>query len=384
LKLIETFIGGMKTMRKLSLAAMPLAALCFAVVEAKAEDTSKVYYKDGLRVEAGDFNLKTNIQLQPRYSFDSPDVGDEVSSFTLRRARLILSGDTLSKQVSFMLNNDFASDAGGSDIKDAWLQLNNEAANLRFGRTKVPMTRQQIISSGKLFFPDRSNFDDVFNQGRDTGLMAHGGLGANGHYYAGIFNGDTDGEKNLKRGVDNKHNGVLAVDFSSANYGSRGEEGDMRENKESGYTAGAAVLYGQGATSAFNALDAEEVILEDADQVQLNGDIGVRCSGSDLQAEVNYRKIELDDSSGDADQLGFYVQLAHNLDKDWGVGARFGLVDPDVVGLDDIQEYTLGLNRYLDGHRLKWQNQVTFEVYSGEGGGDEEDLRFVSQLSASL
>ena len=366
-------LGGTKKMKKLSTVAIFALLMPMASVAQAQEEDGRIYYNDGIRVDAGDVQLKTNFQLQPRYTFDDKDSDAEgnpnnTSGTTIRRARLIFSGHALDKAFSFKLQNDFASNGGGGDLKDLWIQWNGEMAKVRFGQFKVPFVRQFMVSSAKLFFPDRGTVSEFFDSDRNLGVMAHNTLGETGHFYAALLNGDSAGEGSNSRPVDTKHTAIVAVDYSGPDYGSRGVEGALGD--ENGFTAGGAVIYGQGEAEA-----------GDFDQIELNGDVGFRTAGLDLQAEVVYSKFDLDQGSA-ADQIGYYVQGNYICEGSWGVGGRFGYVDPDKAGgIDDIQEYTLGLNYYIDGHRLKVQNQVTFDVVGPVSGEDNEEFRYVLQLA---
>ena len=379
-------------MQKRTLAFVVPAVLALAHLHAAkanaADQDGRIYYKDGLKLEAADTDMKLNVLLQPRYEYtdiDGENRGisvDDTSGFRMRRARFIVSGNVLDKQFSYTLNNDFASDTGGGDLKDAWLQWNGKSTNLRGGRFKVPLTRQTLVSSQNLFFADRSVNDDFFTADRDVGAMAHGMIGETGHYFAGVFNGDTDGEFEKQAPVDNNINGIVSVDFSTAQYGSRNMEGDLRDKDDFGATAGAAVLYGQGET-AFG--DGDPASNSDFDQIRLNGDVGVRCHGADIQAEVSYRSIDVDFAEDSVDQVGFYLQATQMLDKNWGFGARYGMYDPDSEETDSVSEYTLGLDYFISGHRLKLQNQATWEVESPDGDGDDiTDFKYVLQLQAYI
>ncbi len=374
-------------MRKLALLA--LGGLLALPLSAQADDHEggvKVYYKDGTRLEFPDADIKFNIQLQPQFVYTDLDSDgrvqaggdsvDDTASFDLRRARLVISGNVLNKQFSYKLQNDFASDSGGGDLKDAWIQWNGDPANIRFGQMKVPYTRQQRISSSRLFFAERTLVDDVFNQGREQGAYAHAELGTI-NAYVGVYNGDSAGEGQNQDGEDNKLNGYAAVDFTTESFGSRGLEGDFSEDGTLGFTVGGAVLYGEGEADTFSG---------DFEQLGLNADAAVRVAGAELQAEYHYRSIESDlVSTDEIDRDGFYVQGTYVMDK-LGFGGRFGLVNfDDTVGdttsVDDIEEYGLVVNYFINGHYLKLQNAATWETSNLKGGGDATDFTYELKLA---
>lgn len=346
-----------------SLASALLILPCAATSHA-AE--GRVYYKDGTRIETEDFELKFNVQLQPRYSyedFDSDRDEEEVSEFSIRRARLGASGHLLDKQFSYMLLNDFDSDGGGSDMKDAWIQWNG-MANVRFGQFKVPFTRQYNVSSSKLYFAERADVINTYDRDRDFGAMVHGAAAEDAlHWYAGVFNGEGANTE----ADDTDHRWAGALDFTIGEYGSRGEEGDM-DGGEFGATFGATSVYEQ-----------DEFEGASVDTFAFTGDAGIRVAGFDLQTE--FLLNEIDDDADEPSQWGFYAQAMYTMDK-LGFGVRYGYDDPDEVdGIEDLQEISGVFNYFIDGHRLKLQNQISFFEENAVGADSLNDFQYLLQLS---
>ena len=175
-------------MRKLGLFTAASIAMLPLISDANAADTgAKVYYKEGTRIETADVDLKINIQLQPRFTYEDLDQegredagvdgGEDSASFDLRRVRAVFSGNLLNKQFSYMLRTDLRSDSGGSDLKEAWLQWNSDSANMRWGQFKIPFGRQEMASSSAQYFVDRSAVSDFFSPSYQPGAMLHGPLG---------------------------------------------------------------------------------------------------------------------------------------------------------------------------------------------------------------
>ena len=293
-------------MRKLGLiAAASLFALpAFSTANA-ADDNGRVYYKEGTRLEFEDFDMKINLQVQSRFTYEDNDASgrndvgldgaSDVTSFDLRRVRVNFTGNLLKKQFSYQVQNDFRSSNGGGDMKDAWLQWNSDEAKLRFGQTKIPFSRQELTSSSNLQFIDRSIVNDVFAPSRQIGALLHGPVGDGGTYYVGAFNGESEGEGRNKPGNDNNLLLVAAANMNIGDYGSRGMEGDLRaKNDEFGATVGVSTLYGQGTGDV---LDTETP--DDFDRFDLNVDLGARVAGFSAQSEFYYSTIDLDNVDGD-------------------------------------------------------------------------------------
>ncbi|MCB0359160.1 MAG: hypothetical protein KDD44_05980, partial [Bdellovibrionales bacterium] len=226
-------------MRKLSvlaiagLLAVPMSAqaktldellLEKGVVAGSGSAAGSANYHGGSRLEFDNgFSIKFNVQLQSRYEYedfeDSEARGlEDTSGFSMRRVRLVASGDLMDGEFSYKLQNDFASNGGGSDLKDAWIQWNlDDAAMVRMGQYKQPFSRQENASSAKLQFPDRSIANEYFAESRHNGAMLHGDLGG-AHYYAGLYNGNSDGEGRNAGPTDNNMNGIAAINANLGDY----------------------------------------------------------------------------------------------------------------------------------------------------------------------
>lgn len=396
-------------MRKLSLLAVAGLLAAPAVSQAKTLDellvekgvvamehggAGSAHYKEGSRLDFGeDFHMKVNIQLQPRYTFEDTDTSgrrdaglevesdNDTSGFSMRRARIVFSGHMLNKTWSFKLQNDFASDSGGGDLKDAWLQWNmDEAANIRMGQYKQPLSRQELSSSSSLQLPDRSIANEYFALGRHHGVMMHGDMGGV-MYAASLWNGESDGEGRNAGPTDNKMSATVQVVGNIGDYGSRKHEGDIEGTDGFAATMGAAVNYGQGSSAPGG----------DFDKIDINVDAALRAAGFSAQAEWYWSSQDFDDIAGDLgerEDTGGYVQAGYFfVPQEWEAAARWAMIvfDDDVDVRDDQMEVTLGLNYHIWKHSLKIQNAVTWEqttlANAGPSGDDYSDIRYVLQVA---
>ncbi len=361
-------------MRKLSLLTASTALALLPLLSAKADDGAKVYYKDGTNIETADLDLKIKFELQTRFAFTDIDGGEDTTGFDLNRVRVAFSGNLLDKQFSYKIETDLAADTGGSDLKDAWFQFNNDGANVKVGQFKVPFSRQEAGSSGQLEFVDTSLITQIFAPSRQVGAQVNGALDGGINYAIGTYNGESDGEGRNRGPVDNMLAYYAALNASTDGYGSRASEGDLRENNSgTDFTGGAAAIYGEGNNDAV-----------DTKRFDLNVDLGARSGGMSAQTEFYYSNIDVDQVSGSTDLFGFYAQAGYLLDKNWEVAGRFGYFSPDDDdAIDTVDEYSLVLNYYLKGHSLKLQNQVTFAdtSFNDDTAEDTTDFRYEAQLA---
>jgi phosphate-selective porin OprO/OprP len=142
--------------------------------------------------------VRGRLQVRGTAATSLDDLSDVDGSFVVRRARLVIGGHFLAKQLSyyvqlglgpFDLEND-----NPVPLRDAfftWHALRD--VNIRFGQQKVPFDRQRVASSSKQQLVDRSLGASELNLDRDLGVQVFSndlfGLGWLS-YKVGVFQGD--------------------------------------------------------------------------------------------------------------------------------------------------------------------------------------------------
>jgi phosphate-selective porin OprO/OprP len=178
-------------------------------VEQKTEADAKdfrVYWKDSLRFETNDGNIKLRIGGRIHndwvwYSQDedlewigtpkAPVFVDLEDGVEFRRARIYLSGE-VGDNVEFKAQYDFA--GGAAAFKDVYVGLTNVpyVGGLRVGQFKEPFSLDELTSSNDITFMERA-LPNVFAPSRQTGLMVHGtALEERMTYAAGVFKSVND------------------------------------------------------------------------------------------------------------------------------------------------------------------------------------------------
>ena len=195
----------------LAASALPVGA---AAEEAKQDEGAKpfhLYWKEGETVfETDGFRIGLSNRVQFRFTDQFPDdqvqipgtkaAGDAIGTFRIRRAKTQLAGYFWKPEITFELQIGWAgSDATGgsstfSGIEDAmlnWDASKKGTFQVRVGQYKVPFGRQELTSSEKQQFIDRSLLSGEFTHSRDVGVSLWGRLnGGKLEYWAGIFNGN--------------------------------------------------------------------------------------------------------------------------------------------------------------------------------------------------
>lgn len=151
----------------------------------------------------GDFQLRLRALLQAdgRFYANDADLGG-ADTFLIRRARIELNG-TLYKKFQFRLLPDFSTNT--TTLVEAWLEwAHSPEFRLQFGKTKIPVGLERYQSSENRLFAELG-YVTALVPNRDIGIDVLGTL-ADGRfeYYAGIFNGTSDGGTSITDASDDK------------------------------------------------------------------------------------------------------------------------------------------------------------------------------------
>lgn len=174
----------------------------------------RLYWKDGLRMESADKQLRFKIggRIMNDWAWIDADddleasVGTQTNGTQFRRARLYVAGE-LYERIVFKAQYDFA--GGDADFKDVLLGIKHVPflGEIRVGRFKEPMGLEELTSSKYITFMERS-LTSPFVAGRNSGFgFQANALDQNLTYAAGVFL-DTDGFGTSK---DDKYNISMRV-----------------------------------------------------------------------------------------------------------------------------------------------------------------------------
>lgn len=145
------------------------------------------------------FSMAIGGRLQARYTltdiddaFVNPNRGTEDSqSFDIPRARVWWEGHAFTPRFRYKLQIDVAG-GGGDILRDMELEydiIDDKWLTIKGGQMKTPYCRQEMTSSGRLEFVDRSLACSNFRFERARGVMFQGlPMNALIEYYAGAFN----------------------------------------------------------------------------------------------------------------------------------------------------------------------------------------------------
>jgi hypothetical protein len=322
---------------------------------------------------------------------------DSQTSFSIRRARIKMDGFILSPKLVYKIelslsNRDVAGLSETNQVeslilRDVVIKWNfYENFVLWAGLTKLPGNVERVISSGNLQLVNRSLLNSGFNIDRDLGIQIRHhidfsdsflmreklaisqGEGRNvvlgnygGFQYTGRLEflplgsfknkGDYVGA-DLEREQTPKLMVGVTYDINDRAVKTRSNQGIFMQNDVGFYETTISTLFvdamfkykGFSFMGEYANRDAKDPIAKNSDGTE-TGDVVRVGNGVNLQA-------------------GYLLR------KNWEIAARYSDInfDQEITGRNPVDQYTIGLSKYIVGHKLKVQSD--FSYLSVQGGVD--------------
>jgi hypothetical protein len=329
-----------------------------------------------------DVSLKLNVLLQGRYTLLQSRPGTRSQNFDIALGRIALSGDLLGANAAYFVQLE-SSTLGNSNrmsLLDGWVQFKPARnVSVQTGRMLLPYSRQFYTHPGNLLFSDLSEADYAFNLPRSLGVTTSaqfGRLAVLGSVVNSVRALDASGQRNAQPQVA----GIARLEL------------DLLQPY--GYIESVTSAFSKPQLSVGVAVASNRVSDASAFQNLTPGDRtanytldgGYRWRRLSAQAALYGRRTAhalLTGSRRDTDygayaQTGFYV-----VPGAWEIAARHSFVDYGAERFkgvaNDVREYTLGVNRYLRGHALKLQTDVSALRHHSFAGANGIDYRLRAQ-----
>lgn len=347
----------------------------------------------GLTVMAEDstFSMKLGVRFQTLYSgsldLDTDSWNDQ---FLIRRARLKFDGFALSPKLVYKVelglsNRDIA---GGHNaqtgftsriILDAVLKWNfYENWTLWVGQTKLPGNRERVVSSQKLQFVDRSLVNSRFTLDRDVGIqLRHKDRVGQQGVIKEIFSISMGEGRNITANNIGGYDYTVRIEYLPfGEFTKKGDyfSADLSREKEPKLALGVSYDFNddaakqRGQLGSFTIDSTGNQITNDLTTILIDGIF--KYQGWSVQSEYAYKKaaddISVVTSSGMLNYgtgQGFVLQTGYLFDSDLEVAVRYTKIKPDskqFSSLTEESEYALALSRYIVGHNLKVQSDLSF------------------------
>nr|WP_230679875.1 porin [Pontibacter sp. 172403-2] len=339
------------------------------------------------------------------YASSKDENGNEWDDgFQVRRARLKFEGFAYSPRLTYKIQLGLSNrDIGGDLIKQqnfannivldafvAW-QL-TPALSLWAGQTKLPGNREALLSSQKLQFVDRSLLNSRFNLDRDMGIQLHHQHESGNVIFREIASVAMGEGRDITAENTGGHDYTARIEvLPFGEFEGEGEYvgGDIYREPTPKLALAAAYDYNDGAVRERGQLG--KFLSEPRDLQTVFVDAMFKYSGFSGMAEYATSKAENgpvvsrndDGSVKEAYVTGnaFNVQAGYLFKSNWEIAGRYTNYEPAAITMRAPEkQYTLGLSKYIVGHSLKVQSDVTMSTFPAA----DDDYQVRLQLELAL
>ena len=381
---------------------------------------SNVKFGKGLSIMAPDSSLflKASFRFQTLFvtAGDLNSSAPWQSSAAVRRARLKFDGWAMSPKLAYKVelalsNQDLKSTSDFVQSGEAPKIILDAVVKWKFhknfelwaGQTKLPGNRERVVSSQKLQFVDRSSVNSIFNIDRDMGIHLRGNFNSGKAVIKPIF------ALSMGEGRNMAINNIGGLNYTGrleylpfGEFAGKGDYfgSDLKREPTPKLALGTSYNFNKGASrqkqSGIFLMDAEgHYLVNDLQTVFVDGVFKYR--GFSLTAEYAEEKCMLPagvhqeevkekmiDANGKSYYTGkgFNIQAGYLFRNNWEVAGRYTTVTPDwEMSFTGADEYTLGVSKYIVGHNLKVQSDISLiDKENKENNG----LRYRLQFEVAL
>ena len=393
----KTYILKMKS-------TFSLIAIVFLSVfnSINAQDISDTSFGKGMInfvAKDSSFSLKFAPRFQMRsitsWDYVSDQYGSANHNLLIRRARLKFDGFAYSPKLKYKLqlglsNRDIA---GANDynrnspryILDAVIMWNfAKDWELWAGQTKLPGNLDQLVSSGNMQFIDRSLLNSRFNLGRDIGIQLHHKTKLGDSFLMREKVAISQGEgRNVTSGNEGGLQYTGRLEFlPMGEFKSKGEyfQSDLKREEQPKLMLAFTYNYNQDAVRTQNSAGSYMIrtdgSLYKTDITSIFADAMFKYKGFSFMGEyvkrtaANPMAREANGISptGDVVLIGDAInfQAGYLFTNNYEVALRFTDVNhDDITYLLPTTEYTLGVNKFIVGHKLKVQSDLSYRTLDG-------------------
>jgi len=335
-------------------------------------------------------NVSARMQMLGTTNWDlNNGLSNPSSNLLVRRARLKFSGFAYSPKLKYKLelglsNRDIGKASSFTNeapkyILDAVVKWNFSGNFvLWFGQTKLPGNRERVISSGDLQLVDRSLLNSRFNIDRDMGFQLRHHFNLTDTFIVKEMFAISQGEgRNITTGNLGGHQYTSRIELLP--FGKFASKGDYRGSDlkfEPVPKLALGFTYDFNNDAVKNRSNQGSYMTNDTGFYSTNistvfVDAMYKHKGFSVMAEYAYRDAEdafaknSDGTlTGDEVQVGnaLNLQTGYLLSKTLEISGRYTNIDwdSDITGKGAENQYTLGLSKYIVGHKLKVQTDVSY------------------------
>ena len=312
------------------------------------------------------WSTKVAFRFQTRYDgyYDFSDSTFSDRAY-VRRARIKGDGYAFSPKLRYKFEYDVAN----GFVLDAVLKWNFTGNwTVWFGQTKLPSNIERVFSSQKLQLVDRSLLNSKFTLDRDAGFQLRHHFNIGNTFLVREIVAVSQGEGLNQKGTSsgNGYTGRIEL-LPFGKFSKKGDyfASDLKREKTPKLMVCMTYDFNENAMRSRGQMG--DYITGDLRSLQtIMADIHFKYKGFSFMGEYANRTttdgspvINIDETyyTGSAINL----QMGYLMKNNWEVAGRYTQVTPEKITLNNnIKQYTLGFSRYVVGHNLKVQGDVSY------------------------
>lgn len=379
-----------------------VAAILLAITSLNAQEISDTSFGKGLinfTAKDSSFSVKFAPRFQVRsmssWDHDGNQYGSPDHNFIVRRARLKFDGFAYSPKLKYKLELGLSNrDISGANqfnrntpryILDAvimWSFAKNW--ELWAGQTKLPGNVERVVSSANLQLIDRSLLNSRFNIDRDLGIQLRHKSNLGGNFLMREKFAISQGEgRNVTEGNEGGLQYTGRLEFLPfGTFKSKGDyfQSDLKREEKPKLMLGFTYNYNQDAVRergfAGDYMIRTDGSIYETDQTTIFADAMFKYNGFSFMGEYAKRTAndevatELDGTTPTGDIVltgnALNLQAGYLFKSNYEIAARFTTLNyENVTGALPTEQYTLGINKFIVGHKLKVQSDISYTTLDG-------------------
>ena len=389
-----------------------ILAILFSTLTIEAQEISDTSFGKGIinyTAKDSTFSIKFAPRIQFRsetnWDYNGNNYNSPEHNFLIRRARLKFDGWAYSPKLEYKIELGLSNrDISGANefnrntpryILDAVIMWNfYENFELWVGQTKLPGNVERVVSSANMQLIDRSLLNSRFNIDRDIGMQLrhHANLGGDFIIREKVAISQGEG-RNITEGNEGGLQYTGRLEFLPFGlFKSNGDyfQADLAREASPKLMIGVTYDLNQDAVKTRSNLGSymflEDGSLYETDITTLFVDTMFKYKGFSFMGEYANRDaenpvaMEADGTeTGDIVLVGnaLNLQAGYLFKNNYEIAGRFTTTDyNNVTSRLGEEQYTLGVSKYIVGHKLKVQSDVSYTTLEGDADSIEFRIGF--------
>ncbi|MFI1744517.1 porin [Thalassobellus sediminis] len=380
-----------------------IAVALLAITSLNAQEISDTSFGKGLinfTAKDSSFSVKFAPRFQVRsmssWDHDGNQYGSPDHNFIVRRARLKFDGFAYSPKLKYKLELGLSNrDISGANqfnrntpryILDAvimWSFAKNW--ELWAGQTKLPGNVERVVSSANLQLIDRSLLNSRFNIDRDLGIQIRHKSNLGGNFLMREKFAISQGEgRNVTEGNEGGLQYTARLELLPfGTFKSKGDysQSDLKREDKPKLMLGYTYNYNQDAVRergfAGDYMIRTDGSIYETDQTTIFADAMFKYDGFSFMGEYAKRTAndeiatELDGTTPTGDVVltgnALNLQAGYLFKSNYEIAARFTTLKYEAITSTlPTKQYTLGVNKFIVGHKLKVQSDISYTSLNGD------------------